>query len=715
MKRRLDGLLRDMRRGTKRLPKAAARACKYCLGLTALLCFAVPCSGAAAGASGSARCGAWVRENFGPVKKPGVPKAGSSDFTTSHTALAPRFGATPPFSFIYDGKPSDEVLGAWTFSQSEQKLDKNRTQLTHTYLDPKTGLAMRVVMVQYSDFPTVEWTLYFRNTGQADTPILEGIQALDTTFEGRAGTEEFKLHHFQGSRTTEADFEPYETVLGAKALKRLTGANGRATGSELCYFNLEMPGGGGLALGLGWPGQWAAEFSRNADHGLRVTCGQELTHLKLHPGEEIRTPRVVMQFWEGGNWTDAQVTWRRWMVEHNMPRIAGKPVAPEFGGCGGNPLPRADEEIAYIEGITKDGVKLDHWIIDAGWYPCRGSWPNTGTWEPDKERFPKGLREVADVCHAKGIHFIVWFEPERAAPDTWLTQNHPEWIIGGAQGGLVNIGNPEAWKWVVKQIDGLLVSEGIDDYRSDYNIGPDEFWRRNDTPDRQGITENLYVQGFLAFWDELLRRHPKMYIDTCSGGGGRLDLETLRRSVPLLRSDWPVVCWTKEGWIGQQCQTHALSLWLPFHGTGAPNDSIYSLRSSYCAGYRVGYDPRDSKRNTALYKQAASEMRAIQPYLLADYYPLTPYSRAKDAWLAWQHHSPEKNEGAIQVFRREDCAADAMQLRLHGLNADQTYALTDADTGTTQKMLGKALMEDGLTVKIEGKPGSALITYKKAN
>jgi len=52
------------------------------------------------------------------------------------------------------------------------------------------------------------------------------------------------------------------------------------------------------------------------------------------------------------------------------------------------------------------------------------------------------------------------------------------------------------------------------------------------------MTENLYVQGYLAYWDGLLQQHPGMLIDSCASGGRRNDLETLRRAVPLLRSDY---------------------------------------------------------------------------------------------------------------------------------------------------------------------------------
>jgi len=69
-----------------------------------------------------------------------------------------------------------------------------------------------------------------------------------------------------------------------------------------------------------------------------------------------------------------------------------------------------------------------------------------------------------------------------------LTQNHPEWIFGGANGGLLNLGHPEALKWVIEHFDTLIKEQGVDLYREDFNIDPLGYWRGNDTPDRQGMT-----------------------------------------------------------------------------------------------------------------------------------------------------------------------------------------------------------------------------------
>jgi alpha-galactosidase len=642
------------------------------------------------------------------------------EFRLRNTWFKEHFTPTAPaFSFIYDGKSSRELLPTWRQKSSITKLDEQRAQRTLTYTDPQTGLQVRLVMVTYEDFPVVEWTVYLKNTGPADTPIIENLQALDIALPLPPG-EKFYLHHFTGSPCREDDFEPQLTALAPGVALHLAGEGGRPTSATMCYFNLETAAQQGMIIALGWPGQWTGDFARDAAGNLHVVCGQELTHLRLHPGEEIRTPLVALQFWQGGDWLHAQVLWRRWMVAHNMPHPNGAPLRCQYGECAGNMQPSAAGEIAAVDSILNTGVTLDHWIIDAGWYPCDGSWPYTGTWEPDPERFPKGLREVADYVHAKGIEFIVWFEPERAYAGRWLTVNHPEWVLGEGDNHLVNLGDPAAQQWVTDHISDLLTREGIDHYRGDFNIDPLPFWRGNDAEDRQGMTENLYVQGFLAFWDELIRRHPGLYIDTCASGGRRLDLETVRRSVPLLRSDWPIHMFTPDcaippsaSIIGQQCQTYGLSLWIPYHGTGAPVTDIYTLRSSYCAAYRTGFTP--AKYDIALFQQAIREVRQLLPFWLDDFYPLTPYSRDQKSWLAWQLDDPDKGEGAIQVFRRDASRTAAMRFKLHGLDPKASYVVTNVDTGVEECIIGRTLLTKGLTVTIPDPRGSAVILYKKAN
>ncbi len=619
----------------------------------------------------------------------------------------------PFFSFTYGGQSSRELLKTWSLERASQRLDEHRIERTLTYTDPATGLVVRCVGIEYTDYPTIEWTLYFQNTGAVNTPILEAIRALDTDF-ARGHYGEFLLHHAVGSPCAVNDYGPLETALGPGSEKQIGASGGRPTNSDLSYFNLEVPTAQGVIIVVGWPGQWTSDWIRDADVGLRVRAGQELTHFTLLPGEEVRTPLIVLQFWHG-DWIRAQNIWRRWMLAHNVPRPNGQVPQPELFGCTSHlysEMVDATEENQKmcLDRYLAQGIGISRWWMDAGWYPCEGvGWPKVGTWEVDTKRFPRGLRTVSDHAHSKGVKTIVWFEPERVHADTWLTKHHPEWILGGVDGGLLNLGDLEARQWLVDHVDQLITQEGIDLYRQDFNMDPLSYWRANDSEDRQGITEIRHVEGYLAYWDELLRRHPGMWIDSCASGGRRNDLETMRRAIPLWRTDYRCEP------VGTQCCSYGISLWIPLSGTGAADVDPYIFRSNMVPFTNCLFDVRSEHLDFDLLRRLTDQWRQVAECYLGDFYPLTEYNTRHDAWMAWQFDLPDPGRGFVQAFRRDKCIFLAGQLKLRGLRPEARYRVTDLDTGTTQEAAGRELMETGLRVTINDQPGDVLMVYQRVD
>ena len=633
----------------------------------------------------------------------------------------------PPFSFVYDGKPSGELLKTWKRELDTKKLDENRTEYTLRYTDPNTGLAVTCVAIRHHDFPTVDWTVYLKNTGAADTPIIEKLQAIDDWVQ-RDASGEFLLHHCAGAASAELDYSPQETQLGPSASKRFAPVGGRSTNGAWPYFNLQY-GGGGTIIVVGWPGQWAAEFARDKGDGLHVMAGQELTNFKLRPGEEVRTPRVVLQFWRDRDWIDSQNVWRRWMAAHNMPKPGGKLPTPQLLGCSSRmytEMTKANEanQIMCIDRYLEEGIKLDYWWMDAGWYPCvPGEWYKTGTWEVDRKRFPKGLRAIGDHAAEKGMKTLVWFEPERIFGGTWLYDERRQWLLGNDNGHHhLNLGIPEARKWLTDHVDKMITSEGIDLYRQDFNMNPLPGWRENDATDRQGITENKHVVGLLAFWDELLKRHPDLLIDECSSGGRRNDLECMKRAVPLWRTDHSLKT------TSNQAMTYGISLWLPFHGTGtiALDSTVHLYESEpskaivpYCFWSDVNpslvclFDVRENDIDYGAIRRLIEDWRKINKCYYGDYYPLTPYSLDDTAWIGWQFNDPQNSGGMIQMFRRPKSRSEAAYFKLRGLEAEATYKLTELNSNQSVSETGRDLAEKGLLITIDECPAAAVFIYEK--
>lgn len=645
---------------------------------------------------------AWVADHFQRL----LPPREQSGLSTQPTGRAvPRKWDRLPFTFEYGGRSSDDLLWAWDFKSTTKRLSSAKTRVVHVYRDPETGLQVRLEGVVYRDYPTVEWTVYLKNTGDKDTPIVANVNALDVAFRATGP----KLHRFVGSDAAPNDYQPLEEGFGPGETKTIASAGGRPTNANLPYFNLETGEGGVIAV-VGWAGQWSADFTRAGDAVL-IQGGQELTHFTLHPGEEVRSPMAVLQFYKG-DWVNAQNVWRRWMLAHNVPKVGGRPIHPMSAVCMGNSYPgiitNAAQELVYLKRYVEEGIKPDYWWEDAGWYKCGDppSWENTGTWEVEPKRWPKGMREVSDWCRAQGIRTLVWFEPERVAAGSWLALNRPEWILGGAKGGLLYIGIPECRKWLTDRVDRILTEQGIDLYRQDFNIDPLPYWRANDPPDRQGITEIRHVEAYFAFWDELRRRHPGMPIDSCASGGRRNDLETLRRAVPLLRSDY-----TFEP-VGEQCHAYGCSFWMPFNGTGSITPDPYLVRSLASPWLTLGVDLTGKGRDWTQLKNLVAQWKKLSPCMLGDYYPLSPYSLANDAWMAWQFDRPDLGEGFLQAFRRGDCPLESITLKPRGLVPAARYEVVNLDGGPAMTLTGLELMS-GFVVSSRAKPAALVFSYRR--
>ena len=118
--------------------------------------------------------------------------------------------------------------------------------------------------------------------------------------------------------------------------------------------------------------------------------------------------------------------------------------------------------------------------------------------------------------------------------------------------------------------------------------------------------------------------------------------------------------------------------------------------------------------NAEAQEKAYAECSKIAPYMLGDYFPLTPYNLQLDQWIAWQFDRPEVGSGVVQAFRRNASQEASKTFRLDGLDPAAQYEITNFDVEGSTKASGNELMEKGLTVEIKEKPGAAVIVYQRA-
>ncbi|UCD29771.1 MAG: alpha-galactosidase, partial [Planctomycetota bacterium] len=369
----------------------------------------------------------------------------------------------------------------------------------------------------------------------------------------------------------------------------------------------------------------------------------------------------------------------------------------------------AQNQISLINAYGPLG--LEALLTDAGWF--EGGWPaGAGNWTPRKDAYPEGMGPVAAAAKAQKMIYGLWFEPERVMPGTWLQENRPQLLlktkVPHPRGFLLNFGLPEARDYFFNIVKGFMELPGFRVYRQDFNNNPLPYWRDNDAPDRQGITEMKYIEGLYAYWDRIAETWPDSLRIECASGGRRIDLETVMRMHVHQKTDY---------WFDNevdQATNWSLSQYLPNNVFMTPINRLddYSfhsaLASSLCLGWIADASDFDTKRAQNL----LACYRRIRHLLVGAWYPLMPYSRTDDQWISSQYHRPDLNEGMILIFRRPLSPYRSAEIALHALDADATYELMYESTGEKQLAKGGDLMKK-LEITLPKKQQSELIVYRK--
>lgn len=638
-----------------------------------------------------------------------------------------------PFSFTYGGQSSRDFLPTWPRTVHPPEPVAGGQRHVITWLDPQTGLEVRLDLTEFSDHPVLEWVVYFRNTGTADTPILTDIQALDSewgvmrTFHNTAAT----VYRSRGSTFRVSDFETVEDMLMVGESLHMAASGGRTSQHWVPFFNTDL-GDKGILTAIGWSGQWSCTLDHSADY-LRFRAGYDQAHLKLLPDEEIRSPRIAQLLWKGDRLASHN-TWRRFLLRHHTPHIDGVPITGPFtiAHWGGMDTQGHLDRIAVYR---RERIPQEHLWVDAGWYGLNstyspdefiGDWgKHTGDWRVNPKAHPHGLRPIVDAAREAGLKFLLWVEPERAVAGTIWTQEHPEWFLGTGDQRLLNLGNPAALQGLLEFTSQLITENDVSIYRVDFNIDPLPFWQQNDAPDRRGITEIRYNEGLYAYWDALLARHPGLIIDNCASGGRRIDLETISRSIALWRSDYS--CYSDYDPVGTQVQGMGLSYWIPLHGTGTWGSmptkdkcSTYRVRSTMGPAFHFSAFTKESQPIQDDYpwdwhrRMGADYLRA-RPLFAGDYYPLSSLAINADPsqWAVYQMDRSDLGEGLVLAFRRAGAPWSEADYGLHGLDPAATYTLENADTGDQTHVSGAKLAQ-GLKITLPERESSALFFYKKS-
>lgn len=618
------------------------------------------------------------------------------------------------------------ILGAQNATYSEDKdgtvlgLSESYTVATTSFLPRKATPPWHIDPQEHPEFNALEWQMRLERASGEAPAVVQDIASADFTVAFPT-TQPVTLYWSKGSHSETSDFEPQEQALTKDVPIALSSFGGRSSDGVMPYFNLG-DGQGGLILAIGWTGDWKASFTLTSPGQIHIMAGLDAERLALPENEALRLPSLLVMSYSG-NRIDGQNKFRRLMLARytpqNHPPMTLMPVAASVHGMIGFNDTTEENLCQLAADIAATHLPMDTFWLDAGWNEG-GFASGQGNMHPDPKRFPRGLAPVGAAAAKYGMRFLVWFEPERAMPGTWLVREHPDWLFTPRNTPpelryqekdgfrLLNLGNPDALKWALDTVAETIASSEISIYRQDFNLYPAWFWKTDEPEEQQALNQVRHINGLYRFLDALVERFPELIIDNCASGGRRLDFEMMRRTVAYWQSD---SCWDSKDYPRNvQAMTHGVSLWLPLHGLGAAGTDTAALRSGMgaCASYAIKF--RDPAEVEAL-RSYLNQYLPIRPLYAADYYPLTPWTADPGQWLAFQFNDPEKRAGIVQAFCGDTENRETVTLQLHGLERDTVYELRNWDNNEPVNMTGTELMDSGLPLRAARTNEALLVEY----
>lgn len=553
------------------------------------------------------------------------------------------------------------------------------------------------------------WTTATHVPGPRREPLeLLRADAAAWTLPYRDGWRASRLHGRWGaeSRLVRAPLPPGDQLLAGRA------GQGRPPWFALDAGDAGEEHGEVWTAALACSGPWRIALSSLPDGRVQATGGagrDGLPLARLAPGESYTSP-VFAALWSGAGFGAASRAWHSYQRAHVLPggsRV--RPVAyrcPPAGGFGAaRDAGGAERQHRLARQAAAVGAEL--LVVDDG-PPCARLHDRygAGDWEPDRERFPDGVKPLSDEVHALGMRFGVRVDAETVAADGELCRAHPEWVLppgadtdaAAAPAGrpdrlVLDLARADVRDHVLQQLAALLRSAPVDHLAWDAAHPAD-------------------AEGRYAVLDRLRAAHPHLTVE--SSAAGLADLGLLARAHPAAASgsDDPLDRLHLQYGFGQLHPAAATSTWVADSPTPGLNHRRSSLRFRFVSAMtgalgisgdllEWGAEERAEAASwTALYK-------TVRPVVqLGDLHRLRPPGAG--GLTAVQYvHGPDTV--VLAWLPAQEFGTPPPPLRLRGLDRDASYR--DMATGVVQR--GAVLAERGLRTTLGGDLDAAVFHLRR--
>jgi len=298
---------------------------------------------------------------------------------------------------------------------------------------------------------------------------------------------------------------------------------------------------------LAWSGNWRIAVEQTPYRQVRVTGGLNPFDFSypLKPGDSLTTPEFYGGVAQNGFGEASRLLHdlERAYIEPHGLKARVRPVLYNSWEATGFDVNEAGQ-LQLAEKASKLGVEL--FVMDDGWFGKRNSdRAGLGDWTVNPQKFPHGLGNLISQVNRLGMDFGLWVEPEMVNPDSDLYRAHPDWVMnfpGRPRSELrnqlvLNLARDDVKEYIYGVLDRLATEYNIRYFKWDMNRTFSEPGWPQVSPQEQQELWVKYVLNLYDILDRLRAKHPNLEIESCSGGGGRVDLGILRRVEEFWTSD----------------------------------------------------------------------------------------------------------------------------------------------------------------------------------
>jgi alpha-galactosidase len=474
---------------------------------------------------------------------------------------------------------------------------------------------------------------------------------------------------------------------------------------------------------VGWSGDTRQFVERSALGRTVLGAGERFDAVTLAPGEDYVSPTVVAA-WSGeglDGLSDRLHPWvRSWStIDSPRPVTLNTWEAVYF-----------DHSLERLEPLVARAaeVGVERFVLDDGWF--RGRLDDRralGDWIVDLQKWPEGLHPLVALVEDAGMQFGLWVEPEMVSADSDLARAHPDWLLTDTDSltwrwqHVLDVANPAVEQYLFERLDALL---------SEYRIG---YLKWDHNRDLLVETTRPQVEALYRLLDRLRVAHPGVEIESCASGGGRIDLEILRRVDRVWTSDTndPLERQQIQRWTGIVVPPEYLGSHVGdarAHTTGRVAELGFRLATALFGHAGIESDlTKVSDADLAALRTWIATHRRLRDLLHSG--RTVRVDSADPAVLIHAVVAADRGEALVSYAVLEGAdAALAEPLRLAGLDAARHYTVTVVDVGAPAMRVqdapppwlesgvtlpGSVLMEVGLPMPLLS-PGNALVVRATA-